>query len=88
MALTMTFEFGTKSAVKPRWRANYQQKLDVTPTEAAAMGLAANWQMDGFNGASQVVDIVSGSNLSIGHATGGASPPALRSTTCILANTR
>ncbi|MEZ6057924.1 MAG: tandem-95 repeat protein [Planctomycetaceae bacterium] len=49
---------------------NYQHKLDVTPVEAAAMGLVANWQMDGFNGSNEVVDIVSGNNLSIGHASG------------------
>lgn len=49
---------------------NYQQKLDVTPVEAAVIGLVANWQMDGFDGLNQVVDIVSGNNLSIGHASG------------------
>jgi len=30
-------------------------------------GLLANWQMDGFNGSNQVVDVVSGNNLSIGN---------------------
>ena len=48
----------------------YQQQLDLTPAEAAAVGLVANWQMDGFDGSSQVVDIVSGNNLSIAHASG------------------
>ncbi|GKS64187.1 hypothetical protein YTPLAS72_14910 [Nitrospira sp.] len=48
----------------------YQQQLDVTPAEAAAIGLVANWQMDGFDGSSQVVDIVNGNNLSIAHASG------------------
>ena len=48
----------------------YQQKLNITPPEAAAIGLLYNWQMDGFDGSSQVVDIVSNNNLSIGHATG------------------
>ncbi|MBK9308527.1 MAG: cadherin domain-containing protein [Nitrospira sp.] len=49
---------------------HYQQQLDLTPAEAAAVGLVANWQMDGFDGSSQVVDIVSGNNLSIAHASG------------------
>jgi hypothetical protein len=46
---------------------NYQNKFAAgsLPT-----GLIANWQMDGFNGSSQVVDAVSGNNLNIGHATG------------------
>ncbi len=48
----------------------HQQQLDLTPAEAAAAGLVANWQMDGFDGSSQVVDIVSGNNLSIAHASG------------------
>ncbi len=33
-------------------------------------GLIANWQMDGFNGSGEVVDVVGGNNLSVGHATG------------------
>lgn len=33
-------------------------------------GLIANWQFDGFNGSGEVVDVVSGNNLSVGHATG------------------
>jgi uncharacterized delta-60 repeat protein len=48
---------------------NYQHKLDVTPVEAAAVGLVANWQMDGFNGSDEVVDIVSGNNLSIANVS-------------------
>jgi len=48
----------------------YQQELGLTPAEAAAVGLVANWQMDGFNGSNQVVEIVSGNNLSIAHASG------------------
>ena len=48
----------------------YQQQLDVTPAEAAAVGLLANWQMDGFDGANQVVELVNGNNLSIAHASG------------------
>jgi hypothetical protein len=48
----------------------YQQQLDVTPAEAATVGLVANWQMDGFNGSNQVVEIVTGNNLSIAHAGG------------------
>ena len=48
----------------------YQQELGLTPAEAAAIGLVANWQMDGFDGSNQVVEIVSGNNLSIAHASG------------------
>ncbi len=47
-----------------------QQQLDLTPAGAAAIGLVANWQMDGLDGSNQVVDIVSGNNLSIAHASG------------------
>ncbi|MCA9187341.1 MAG: VCBS repeat-containing protein, partial [Planctomycetales bacterium] len=46
---------------------NYQQRFDGGSLPS---GLVANWQMDGFNGSNQVVDVVSGNNLSIGHATG------------------
>ena len=46
---------------------NYQQKLDPV---GAPSSLIANWQMDGFNGSNEVVDVISGNNLSIGHATG------------------
>ena len=46
---------------------NYQHKVDPASLPA---GLVANWQMDGFNGANEVVDVVSGNNLSIGHAAG------------------
>ena len=49
---------------------NHQQKLTYTPAEATAEGLMANWQFEGFNGSNEVVDVVSGNNLSIGHATG------------------
>ena len=49
---------------------NYQSKLDLTASEAANQGLLYNWQMDGFNGSDEVVDVVSGNNLSVGHATG------------------
>ena len=46
---------------------NYQNKFDSSnlPT-----GLVANWQMNGFNDSNEVVDAVSGNNLTIGHATG------------------
>ncbi len=47
-----------------------QQQLALTPSGAAAIGLVANWQMDGLDGSNQVVDIVSGNNLSIAHASG------------------
>lgn len=46
---------------------NYQYKINST---ALPSGLIANWQMDGFNGLNEVVDIVSANNLSVGHATG------------------
>ena len=46
---------------------NHQQKFD---TSSLPSGLIANWQMDGFNGSNEVVDVVSANNLSIGHATG------------------
>ena len=46
---------------------NYQQKID---SGSLPSGLIANWQMDGFNGSNEVVDVVSGNNLSIGHASG------------------
>ncbi|PNY36817.1 hypothetical protein C2E31_10670, partial [Rhodopirellula baltica] len=52
---------------------NYQQKLDLSPAEAAAAGLVANWQME-LNGSNEIVDIVSegttNNRLSIGHASG------------------
>ena len=43
---------------------NYQNKFDAGSLPS---GLIANWQMDGFNGSNQVVDVVSGNNLSIGN---------------------
>ncbi len=43
---------------------NYQQKFDIGSLPS---GLVANWQMDGFNGSGEVVDVVSANNLSIGH---------------------
>ena len=46
---------------------NFQNKFD---SSSLPTGLIANWQMDGFNSAGDVVDIVSGNNLSVGHATG------------------
>ena len=46
---------------------NYQQKFDPGSLPS---GLIANWQMNGFNGSNEVVDVVSGNNLIIGHATG------------------
>ncbi|MCA9108185.1 MAG: hypothetical protein KDA83_22460, partial [Planctomycetales bacterium] len=46
---------------------NYQQKFDSGSLPA---GLIVNWQMDGFNGSNEVVDVVSGNNLSVGHASG------------------
>ncbi len=44
---------------------NYLHKFDSTTVPT---GLVANWRMDGFDGSNEVVDIVSGNNLSIGHA--------------------
>ena len=52
-----TFESGTKSAAKRKSSLNYQQKLD---SGSLPSGLIANWQMDGFNGSNEVVDVVSG----------------------------
>ncbi|MFK7770419.1 MAG: DUF4347 domain-containing protein, partial [Mariniblastus sp.] len=46
---------------------NYQNKFD---SGSLPTGLIANWQLDGFDGSNEVVDVVSGNNLSIGHATG------------------
>ena len=45
---------------------NHDRKL----TGALPAELVANWQMDGFDGSGQVVDVVGGNNLSVGHATG------------------
>ena len=44
---------------------NYQQKLD--PNDLPN-GLVANWQFDGFDNNGQVVEVVSGNNLSVQHA--------------------
>ncbi len=46
---------------------NYKLKFD---TGSLPTGLLANWQMDGFNGVNEVVDVVGGNNLTIGHASG------------------
>ena len=46
---------------------NYQHKFD---SGSLPSGLIANWQMDGFNGSNEVVDVVSGNNLAISHASG------------------
>ncbi|MEM7315219.1 MAG: DUF642 domain-containing protein, partial [Planctomycetota bacterium] len=46
---------------------NHQHKFDGGSLPS---GLIANWQMDGFNGSNEVVDVVGGNNLSIGHASG------------------
>ena len=43
---------------------NHQHKFD---SGSLPSGLIANWQMDGFNGSGEVVDLVSGNNLNIGH---------------------
>jgi len=52
----------------------YQQKLDVTPADAANIGLLGNWQMDGFNSSGEIVDIVAANNLS----TDNIAPPLVR----------
>ena len=43
-----------------------------TPFDPASLpgGLLANWQMDGFNGANEVVDVVNGNNLTLHHVDG------------------
>ena len=50
----------------PEIRQYQNQKLD--PADLPS-GLIANWQFDGFE-AGDVVDVVSGNNLSVGHAAG------------------
>ncbi len=52
---------------EPEISLNHQSKFD---SGSLPDGLIANWQMNGFNGSNQVVDVVTGNNLSIGHATG------------------
>ena len=52
---------------EPEISLNHQHKFDGGNLPS---GLIANWQMDGFNGSNQVVDVVGGNNLSVGHATG------------------
>ncbi|MCA9107765.1 MAG: DUF642 domain-containing protein, partial [Planctomycetales bacterium] len=52
---------------EPEIALNYQQKFDAGSPPS---GLVANWQMDGFNGSNEVVDIVSGNNLGVAHASG------------------
>ncbi len=47
---------------------NYQHKFDSGSLPA---GLVANWQMNGFNGSNEVVDVVGANNLSIGQAGAG-----------------
>ncbi|MEM8913111.1 MAG: LamG-like jellyroll fold domain-containing protein, partial [Planctomycetota bacterium] len=49
---------------------NHHQKFDSSNLPS---GLIANWQMDGFNGSDEVVDVVSGNNLSVGDAGDGGS---------------
>ncbi|MFK7885229.1 MAG: LamG-like jellyroll fold domain-containing protein, partial [Gammaproteobacteria bacterium] len=56
---------------------NYQNGLDVTPTEAASIGLIANWQME-FDGSNEVVDTVSGNNLNTANV-GVTSPDPITS---------
>ncbi len=49
---------------------NYQHKIDAS---SIPTGLVANWQMDGFNGSNEIVEIVSGNNLTVGDSgTGGS----------------
>ena len=48
---------------------NFQHSLDVTPAEAAAIGLVANYRFE-LNASNEVVESVSGNNLSIGQASG------------------
>ena len=46
---------------------HYQQTFDA---QNLPDGLIADWQMDGFNGANEIVERVSGNNLTVGHAAG------------------
>ncbi len=52
---------------------NHQQKLESSSLPSA---LVANWQMDGFNGSNQVVDVVSANNLSIAHVSAAGFTPS------------
>ncbi|MEM6474170.1 MAG: LamG-like jellyroll fold domain-containing protein, partial [Planctomycetota bacterium] len=47
---------------------NHQHKFD---SGSLPSGLIANWQMDGFDGSNEVVDVVSGNNLSIANVGAG-----------------
>ena len=46
---------------------NYRRKL---PTSSLPSGLVANWQFDGFGSNNEIVELVSGNDLSVQHATG------------------
>jgi len=46
---------------------NYRQKL---PPASLPSGLIANWQFDGFDSNNEVIELVSGNNLSVQHAIG------------------
>ena len=64
----MTFEFWDDVRSEAEIALNYQHKFD---SGSLPSGLIANWQMDGFNGSNEAVDIVtagtgSENNLTIG----------------------
>ena len=54
---------------------NHQHKLYIDTPNATSnvtpgASLIANWQMDGFSALGEVLDVVAGNNLSVGHASG------------------
>ncbi|MFG0267342.1 MAG: LamG-like jellyroll fold domain-containing protein, partial [Rhodopirellula sp. JB055] len=61
------FRLWEEVRTEPEIASNHQQKLD---SDNLPDGLIASWQMDGFSESNEVVDVVSGNNLSVGHATG------------------
>ena len=46
---------------------NYLRKIT---TSESPVDLLADWQMDGFNGSQEIVDVVSGNNATVQHASG------------------
>ena len=59
---------------------NYQQILDLTPAEATAMGIVANWQMKDLVGGTTVVDLVNPGTNDLTLASAGTSGGWIAST--------
>ena len=53
----------------PEIALNHQRSFDLSPAEAASIGLIANYQFE-FDANNEVIDTVGGRNLSIQHAAG------------------